>query len=105
MRGVVDVIKTDSYVVNVPDDMFEKVKSDMEAEFEDWETLRDDDSRQDLYNIFLNWHSWTYYKRKDKQNELINKSVLKYAFYYKERYGLDAPHVGHHIGYRTEISL
>ena len=104
MKGIVDVITTDGYEVNVPDDVFEQVKADMAKEFEDWEALRDGDN-EELYNIFLNWHGASYYTRKDKQNEYINKSALRYALYYKDRYGLDAPQRSHHISFKTELSI
>lgn len=86
MKGAVDFITTESFSVEIPPLLEEKIKEDMLKEFADYPGDHDDGF---LYNIWLNYKHIEDTTSKKKQNEIMRKSVLKYAAYYKDRYRIE----------------
>ena len=91
MKGIVDFITTDTYAVEIPPLLEEKIKEDMLKEFADYPGDHDHDDF--LYNIWLNYQHIDDTTSKKKQNEIMRKSVLKYAAYYKDKYRVQVKHL------------
>ena len=97
MKGLVDAIVTDSYSVDIPDELVEKIQADMIAEFTDGSNITD----EVLRNIFLNYGDEEDYKRLRKQTR--SEILLAYAWFYKDKYGIAANAIGHNEAVKANV--